>query len=249
MEAVPTGVPDVGKFVEENQAKLEQLKREREKLLLTCATVGGISALGLTLSFFSAVVALPPLFQLAGRLQTISQRYLLMSELLENFEDEDIRIEVALDTDEEVRPIDFFLRFPDREYILIQIRSMGGSKVTYNEEKEALRFRKKGRGVKSWQPDPLIELVEQERWVRRQRSDLLGKTARERRRPMAKVLVLWTDTFIGDHPEHLYATINDQKYLTIRKAGTMSVLLREQVISFVRDYLASRRSPKTPENN
>ncbi|MBD2092367.1 hypothetical protein H6F67_21185 [Microcoleus sp. FACHB-1515] len=236
----------VGEFAQENQAKLRQLEQERDRLSLACAAagLGGIAGFILLSPLFTAMAALPALSSLLGELQTTSQRFFLMTELMEALEDENVAIEIGLKP-EGLREIDFFLRFSDKEYVLIQIRSLGDAKVTYNEEREALRFRKKGGGSKTWEPDPLFELAEQERWLRRQRYDLLGQSARDRRRPLAKLLVLWQETVLGDHPEHLYVTMDDQKYLTIRKMGTTALVTKEQVIDFIRGYLASRRSRKT----
>jgi len=238
----------VGEFARENRTKLEELERRRNDLTIKAAIMGFGGAVGLAVFTPAAIAALigsiPVLDQLLGQLQTISQRYLLMLELIEAFEEEDVAIEVGLEP-EGLRAIDFFLRFSDKEYVLIQIRSLGDAKVTYNEEREALRFRKKGGGSKTWEPDPLFELAEQERWLRRQRYDLLGQSARDRRRPLAKLLVLWQETVLGDHPEHLYVTMDDQKYLTIRKMGTTALVTKNQIIDFIQGYLASRRSRKT----
>lgn len=233
----------VGEFAQENQAKLRQLEQEREQLTVKCAAVGlgGFAGFFLLSPLVAAITALPEFGSLLGELQTNSQRFLLMEELMEALKDENVAIEVGLKP-EGLREIDFFLRFSDKEYVLIQIRSLGDVKVTYNEEREALRFRKKGGGSKTWEPDPLFELAEQERWLRRQRPDLLGASSRDRRRPLAKLLVLWQDTTLGEHPEHLYVTMSDQRFLTIRKNGTTAIVSKNQAIDFIQGYLASRRS-------
>ncbi|NJL19585.1 MAG: hypothetical protein HC895_00215 [Leptolyngbyaceae cyanobacterium SM1_3_5] len=235
---------EVGKFEAENYAELEQLRRRREQLtiLFLASALGGLVGM---MIFSAGMIAGLPVSQIGGELQGTSQRFLLISELIEAFESEDISIKVGL-KGEGIRDIDFFLRFPDKEFILIKIRSLSLSKITYNEERQVLRFRRKKGGVKTWKPDPLLEMLDQERWLRKERPDLLGGSSRDRRRPIAKLLVLWTDTVLGDHPDHLYATIGDQKYLTIRNAGTVSIVERDQVIDFVESYLSSRRSPKTP---
>lgn len=242
----------VGEFEREKLlAKLEELRQRRERLMLrasfiTAGMVGamGIAAFALAGAMAAVVASFPSLNSVAGELQSVSQRYLLMADIVETFKDQDIAIEVEIEG-EGIRTIDLFLRFPDKEYILIQIRSMGGARVSYSQEREELRFRRKG-GVKTWIPDPLSELARQEQWLRKHKPELLGTSSRDRRRPLSKLLVLWTDTFLDDHPEQLYATINDQKYLTIRKFGTASIVTRNQVVDFIRAYLSSRRSLKTP---
>lgn len=239
----------VGRFAEENQAKLRQLEQRRYWLTVYASAVGAGGIAGFAaLSPAVMLPFLPFLSLLAGQLQGTSQRFLLMSGLVEAFEDEDIAIEVGLTIDG-LPDIDFFLRFPDKEFILIKIRSLSFSRIVYNEEREALRFKKEGGGLSTWKPDPLNELAEQERWLRKHRPDLLGTTSRDRRRPLAKLLVLWTDTFLGDHPEHLYATIDNQKFLTIRNMGTVTIVEKDQVIQFIRAYLSSRRSRKSSQND
>jgi hypothetical protein len=185
---------------------------------------------------------------LLGDLQTTSQRFLLMTELVEAFEDEGIAVEVGL-TPDGVRSIDFFLRFPDKEFILIQIQALSGAKVVYNEKLEALQYRQRQGNLKTWRPDPFLELVRQEQWIRKQRSDLLGVSSCDRKSPMAKLLVLWSSTELGDLSEGLYDTLNKSKYVTIRRRSTFNVVPRSQVINFIKDYLTSRRSPKASQND
>ncbi|NJL19767.1 MAG: hypothetical protein HC895_01415 [Leptolyngbyaceae cyanobacterium SM1_3_5] len=237
---------EVGKFEAENYAELERLRQRREELtiLFSALALGSIAGLAL---FSLVLIAGLPIAAIAGELQKTSQRFLFMSELVEAFESEDISIKVGL-KGEGIREIDFFLIFPDKEFILIQIRSLSFSKIAYKEERQALRItrKKKKGGVTTWKPDPLLELLDQERWLRKERPDLLGGSSRDRRRPIAKLLILWDDTVLGEHPEHLYATMNDQKFLMIRNKGTVFIVEREQVIDFIQGYLDSRRSPKTP---
>lgn len=235
----------VGKFAAENQAKLEALRAQREwrTVLVGAVGVGGVA--GLAIFSPAALLLFPPLEFSLGELQRVSQRFLVMSELVEALEDEDVQIEVGLKA-EGVREIDFFLRFSDKEYVLIQIRSLGYAKVAFDEKIGALRFRGRKGGFRTWEPSPLQELAEQERWIRKYRSNLLGTTAREKRQPIAKLLIVWDDTltFLSEHPEHLYATIDSQKFLTVRTTGTVSIVMRDQIVSFIRAYLSSRRSSK-----
>lgn len=236
----------MGKFEAKNYAKYEEL-RQRQIWLTAWGSVviagGGLAALA-TLNPAMLAPTLASLNLIGDDLQGTSRRVLLMPELLEAFEVEDVEIEAALKP-KGLSAIDFFLRFPDKEYILIQIRSVGNAKVVYNEKLEALQFRSK-RGLKTWQPDPLSELARQEQWLRKEHPDLLGSSSRDRKRPLCKLLVLWGETTLRDHSEHLYVKMNDQNYLAIRKFGTANIVTMNQVVEFIRSYLASRRSPKTP---
>lgn len=239
----------VGKFAAEHQAILNDLKQKRNAMELSFLSAGLGVGVGIVLLNSAMILMAPALKPLIGILQGLNQRIALMEQLIEAFEDEDIHIAIGLQT-EGLREIDFLLRFPDKEFILIQIRSLGKVIVKFSEQHDALRFRQKreGGGLKTWKPDPLAEIIEQERWLRRERSDLLGGSARDKRRPIAKLLVLANETILGDHPEHLYATMNNQRYVTIRRSGTTSIVVKTQVIDFIRDYLQSRRSTKDLNN-
>lgn len=250
-----------------NQEKLKQLERERDRLRFISYTVGFAGVGALSVFTPSVIVTLPSLDAVLAQLQNVAQRYNFMYRLVKEF-GEEVQVEIGLKP-ENLRPIDFFLRFPDKEYILIQIRSLGNATVTFSEQHQALRFRNR-RGVKSgsdsayelaeqlkllgqskqrrnregvraWKPDPLKELIEQERWVRRERSDLLGSSSRDKRRPIKKLLVLAGVTHLGDHPAQMY---DDNKYLTISTLGTSTIVESDQVIDFIREYLHSRRSRK-----
>ncbi|MBD3885949.1 hypothetical protein IFO70_30035 [Phormidium tenue FACHB-886] len=178
-----------------------------------------------------------------GQLQTVSQRVILMEELLETFQNEGIRIHSGLSF-EGAREIDFFIAFPDKEFLLIQNRSLGNSKVFYNERTEALQFIRKGGGLKSWEPDPIVELAVQEKALRKTRRDLFGGSSKDQRRPLAKLLVLWNETRLGEHKEQRYDTIGENRFLTIRKVGTAAIVEKSQAIEFIRAYLAHRQSLK-----
>lgn len=235
----------VGEFAQENQDKLDALAEERERLTVQAGIVGLVSIAGFILFSPSAIGSLPPLGKLLGKLQGASQRFFVMTELIKEFEEENIAIEVGLKPDG-LREIDFFLRFPDKEYILLQLRSLGSVKVSYSETHQALRFRKRkgNSGGRTWKPDPLIELSEQERWIRNYQSHLLGTSSRDKRRPIAKAIILMSETILGDHSEHLWDRIDQQNYLILRRGGTFNLVEKDRVSAFIRSYLASRRSAK-----
>jgi hypothetical protein len=240
---------DVNELGQANRAKLDELERKYDQMSVLAAVIGGTVVGSFALYPLSALASFPALWRTADSLATISQRFLLMKDLVEAFEDEQVEIEVELSANG-VRTIDLFLRFPDKEYILLQLRSLGKCRLVFNPEKQVFQYRrKKGGGLKTWKPDPVTELIEQERWLRRQRSDLLGMSSRDKRRQIAKAIILWSDSTLGDHPEHLYATIDDQKYLMVKTTGSAFIVEKDQVINFIRAYLNSRRSQKTSENN
>lgn len=235
----------VGEFERENRVKLEELERQREQLTFAAYGVGVSALMGFTIFSPSAIISLPALGEVLGKLQEASQRYFVMQELIKEFEEENIAIEMGLEPDG-LRTIDFFLRFPDKEFVLLQLRSFGNARVTYNEKREALQFRNPtgNSGASIWKPDPLVELSNQERWIRNHRSELLGTSSRDKRRPIAKAIVLMSETTLAEHSEHLWDTIDQQNYLIIRRNGTFNVVEKDRVSAFVHSYLVSRRSSK-----
>jgi len=236
----------VGRFEAENQAKLEQLERDRNDLGIIGVASGTAGIIGFSIFAPSALVWFPTLWKLADTLAIISRRYLLMTELIEAFEAEDAEILVGLQP-EDASEIDFFLRFPDKEFVLLHICSAGTqARVNFSLSKQALQIRRKG-GLKTIKPNPITEMLKQERWIRNYRTELLGASSRDRRRSIAKVIVFWDQPTIPVHPEHLYATINDQKYLyvTTEANGSAFVIQREQVVNFIHSYLKSKRSRKS----
>jgi hypothetical protein len=233
-----------------NQAILNQLKRRQWGLqFLACGLTFGAIA-GFTFFSPTMLAALPSLSWLLGELQAVSQRVILMEALIRAFQREGAKIHSGLsfegvkEIDEGVREIDFFVAFPDKEFILIQNRSLGNSKVFYNEKTEALQFIRKGGGLNTWEPDPLAELAAQEKALRKTRRDLFGGSSKDQRKPLSKLLVLWSETKLGSQSEQMYDTIGG--YLTIRKVGTVNVVEKDQAVNFIRAYLAYRRSSKAP---
>jgi hypothetical protein len=223
----------------DNQAILEDLKQQQQKLTLACYAAGvwGIAGIG----FFPPLVAVavPPLTILLGKLQTISQQILLMARLIEAFEEEGIEIFPRLDPPGDLLQIDFFLRFPDKKFIVLRIGSQGDSKISYNEKTETLQIRRHS-GLKPWEPDPLSILGRQQIWIKEERRDLLG-SSRGSRKPIAKILVLWGDTKLNDHNEHLYSTMAGYRALWIQKFGFTCITEEKDAIDTIRAYLARER--------
>lgn len=228
---------------------LKRLEQEREWLTYGCYGVGSALITGAVVCSPLGLLALPPMGTLLNRLQKVTQIVNVMTVILDEFEKQDVQVIPRLEVPDQ-QPIDLFVRFPSKEFLIVSIRSLAESKVFYRDDKEALYVRrtKGSRGLKQWMPDPLLELREQESWLRKNRRDLFGGSSRDSRRPLAKVLVLWTTTKLGEHKEDLYDTIGDQKFLTIRKSGTTTVIQREEVLDFIKAYLAFRTARKDQNN-
>lgn len=223
-----------------NFAILQDLERQRDRLTLGCYAAGAGALVGVTVLTPLVAASMPPLAALLGKLQSISQQVLLMRRLIEAFEPEGIEIHPRIDTPD-LKQIDFFLKFPDKKFIILKIGSQGNSVVSFNESTEKLQYRRKGGGLKNWEPDPLSVLNLQVIWIGKERRDLKGGSSRDARRPVAKMLVLWGATKLGDHNEHLYSTMAGYQALWVKKFGATCIVEEEQVIDVIKAYLATER--------
>lgn len=226
----------------DNLESLQQLEDEKDHLstvAITTFTTGFVAGLAL---FSTAWLFMLFAWRPTVRLEKVSRLIRLINEMLEAFEEMQIETLPLLKVPN-YQPIDLFVRFPGKEFLLFAIRSYGDSTVVYNEAKQALYHKRVKKGLSQCKPDPLVDLVEQEFWLRKNRKGLFGMSARASRRPMAKVLVIWKPSRLYEHHEHMYAKLGDQKFLFIRReGGACYVIYRDQVISFIRAYLAQRRS-------
>ncbi|MBD2458470.1 hypothetical protein H6G80_30940 [Nostoc sp. FACHB-87] len=136
--------------------------------------------------------------------------------------------------------IDLFVRFPRTTHLFISIRSLGDREVVYNEAKEVLQVRKKNKcGLTTWKPCPLLELAAYEKWLNKNRDQFFMTSREATKTPTAKVLVLWNPTKPASNlNEHLYSSVGNMRILALRRKGTMFVISQEEVIEFVRAWLA-----------
>lgn len=225
----------------DNEENLQQLEDERDQLSALTATIfSGSLVAGLTtfsMGLLGVLLAWKPL----TRLEKVARLIILITTILTEFEGCGVET-LPLITVPEYQPIDLFVRFPGKEFFLFAIRSHGKSVIVYNEAKQCLYQKRSPRGISRWKPDPLIDLSEQTYWLRKQRRELFG-SSRGVRKPVAKVLILWGQTQLDQHREHLYATIGGKKFLFIpREGGACYVIHQSQVIDFMKAWLVHRRS-------
>lgn len=216
---------------------------EQEDKLLSTVYYGCSSLLAAGTVFFSpsGILALPPMWLLLRRTHKLNQIHRSMTALLDTFEDQGVEIIPHLEIPGQ-GSLDLFARFPSKHLFAIALRSQGKSTIFYNEAEEALYIRRQqgGRGLNLWTPDHVQRLSDQEFWLRRNQSDLFGKSSRDKRRPLVKLLVLTGQTRLGKHSEHLYAMMGNQKVLLLRKRASVYVLEEEQLTDFVKAWLAQQ---------
>ena len=140
-----------------------------------------------------------------------------------------------------LQPIDLFVRFPDREFLIFSVRSNGDATVTYREKSKSLYLKHGKKGASKWKPDPLTMLSDQAYFLRKHRRDLFV-SSRGVRKPMPKVLVIGGKTQLQHHKEHLYKEVGEQAFLFLpRDNGACYVIHQEQVVDFIRAHLNERR--------
>lgn len=222
-----------------NREALKQLERERDWLSGICGVLGSGVAVSAVYSPAISLAGLPPMAILLKRLQKVSQIYLSMGPLLEAFEQQGVEIFPRLQVPEQ-ESLDLFVRFPNKQFFAITLRTMSKSSIVYNEKAEALYVRYRQGGLKPWKPDPLLQLADQEVWLRKNRRELFGGSSRDVRRPVVKILALAGETRLGKHSEHLYETISEQKFVCVRRKFTTTVLEKEQLVRFIRAWQAQK---------
>lgn len=214
---------------------------EQEDKLLSAVYYGCVSLLAAGTAFFSpsGMLALPPMWLLLKRTHKVNQIHRSMSALLDTFEDQGVELIPRLEIPRQ-GSLDIFARFPTKHLFAIALRSQGKSTIFYNEAESTLKIRRQqgGRGLNQWTPDHVQRLSDQEFWLRGNQSDLFGKSSRDKRRPLVKLLVLTGQTRLGKHSEHLYAMIGNQKVLLLRKRASVYVLEEEQLTDFLKAWLA-----------
>ena len=214
---------------------------EQEDKLLSTVYYGCSSLLAAGTLFFSpsGMLALPPMWLLLRRTHKLNQIQRSMTALLDTFEDQGVELIPRL-TIPGQGSLDLFARFPSKHLFAIALRSQGNSTIFYNAADEALKIRRQhgGRGLNQWTPDHVQQLSDQEFWLRKNQTDLFGKSSRDKRRPLVKLLVLTGQTRLRQHSDDLYAMIGNQKVLLLRKRASVYVLEEEQLTDFVKAWLA-----------
>jgi hypothetical protein len=222
-----------------NEPALEMLREAKDYASTQALTAGGAAlATGGIVHPFGWV-----LFGLAYKplvaIQKLARLEKLTAVLLNEFKSKGIQIFPVLKP-EDKNPIDLFVRFERKIHLFISIRSIGDKEIVYNEAREVLQIKRKDKhGLKVWNPCPLLELADYEKWLSKNR-DLFAMSSREATKtPSAKVLVLWPPTKAAiDHNSHLYSEVGSMKILALRRKGTAFIIQQEEVIEFVKATLA-----------
>lgn len=227
-----------------NWEMLKQIQQQKDLHSAAALGWGGVVIIGSILFSPLILVGLAPTTATFNGVQKTAQLERVVPTLLEAFEKEGVQVFASLDIEGQ-QDLDLFVRFPDKTFFAIAIRSKGASKIVFSENVDDLRVKRKGGTASNkWKPHPLQELNDQELWLRKNRRDLFGGSSRDSRRPVVKVLALWGDTKLGLHPESLYSKIGSSSYLVLRKTGTICMLEENQLVSFIRDWRLEQMQQK-----
>ncbi|MBD2123268.1 hypothetical protein [Trichocoleus sp. FACHB-262] len=226
----------------DNREILQKLELEKDELTSIITSIGFGSILtGLT-TFSIALLGLLLAWKPMVRLEKVARLIKLITAILEEFESQQVETLPLQKVPGREQPIDLMIRFPGKEFLLLAIRSFGEATIIYNESRGMLYYKRERKGLNKLKPDPLTDLSEQAYWLKKNRRDFFG-SSKGVRKPMAKVLVIWGQTKLATHQEHLYTTLGGQKFLFIpREGGACYVIHQTQVIEFIRAYLAHRQS-------
>jgi hypothetical protein len=239
---MPTITLESTQATQNNREILTRLEQERSLTEKFCYGSGVVMLTGMAIANPLVTVGSLTTFGISLRkLQKLSQLLMAGTAIVDAFEHEGVEIFPQIEVPN-CQPVDLFIRFfPSKEFLLISIRSLSGATVVYNEAIETLQVRRKNKGLKKWEADPLSELSDQELWLRKNRRDLFGGSSNDARRPLAKLLILTGETKFRDHSDSLYREINDEKFFTVKKKGTISIIADDQIVPFIRAYLAQRQ--------
>ncbi|WP_375491343.1 hypothetical protein [uncultured Nostoc sp.] len=183
------------------------------------------------------------IFGLAYKPLVVTQKLVRLQRLgtsiFHEFENEGVQVFPTLPV-ENNNPIDLFVRFPRTTHLFISIRSKGDREIVYNEAREVLQVKRKdNNGLKLWNPCPLVELADYEKWLNKNKDKFLMTSREAQKTPTAKVLVLCPPTKASpNHKEHLYTEIGDMRVLVLRRKGSAFVITESEVNNLVRAWLS-----------
>jgi len=212
----------------------------REERIFAVLEAAGVASLP-----FSTPLSL--LFLLLGwrqgvRYEKLRRLVALMKELDEAFKDQGIEM-TALVEHPTNEPVDLLLRFPGKHFFLLCIRSYGEAEVVFDEKRQQFFQRKdNNKGRRNILLDPISTSMLQMIWLKKHYRPFFGGTADAANRPFARILVIWKPSRLAQHREELYQTFGSVRVLSARyeKGGSVFVLNREDVVKFVKEFLASR---------
>jgi len=165
----------------------------------------------------------------------------LIKELNETFGDQGIEMEGLIEKPYHT-PTDVLLRFPGRHFFLLCLRSCGNAEIVFNEKRERFFQKKPNGGLRVISPDPVGVAMQQATTLQKHYRQFFGGTSKAARRPLCRLMVVCQPSRLAQHREELYEAFGEVRALSIHyeKGGSLFAVNREDVASFVKQYLAFR---------
>ena len=211
----------------------------REERIFAVLEAAGVASLPLS-------TPLSLLFLLLGwrqglRYEKFRQLVHLMKELDEAFKDKGIEMEALIEHSQNT-PVDVLLRFPGRHFFLLCLRSCGHAEIVFNEKRERFFQKKPNGGLRVILPDPVGMVMQQATTLQKHYRQFFGGTSKAARRPLCRLMIVCQPSRLAQHREELYEAFGEVKALSIHyeKGGSLFAVNREDVVVFVKEYLAFR---------
>lgn len=244
--------PPLGEF--NNQKALADLKRKQKSAV---AIYIGIFASAAVTFFFNSAFG-TSLMMLAIRQLREAEKFsnviIVMETILAEFSDQGIetipQIPVS-DENIETDRVDLLVRVPDeRLHFVICIRKREQCKIVFDDNQGKLKYRRK-RGLKTWKPDPLLLIARMTTWLRKYKGTVFGQSSNDKRRPIARVLLLLGSTKIQEHDPKHYDIVGDKEFVCIHELGKIYIVHHNQISSFIKNFIKERGKimSKTPEKS
>lgn len=138
------------------------------------------------------------------------------------------------------KDLDILAAFPNGQRFAISVKKRE-AKLVYLDQENNIRVARKGGTVKMKRPDPAIELIEQEKWLRQNRRNLLLTPGNTMLLPSIRVLVFASPTIVGEQEPHQYASIGDKKFVKVQRDKDFVYLLQEDQLC---KFMAAVLKPK-----
>lgn len=235
--------PEFGKY--DNREILHNLEKEKARLSIEVTLLGSI---GLSLLATPALTAslIPAAFSIfscgtirlkLSRIQKLAQIIGVMEEILDAYEHEGVEVFPFIEI-EERQPIDLFVRFPQKVFLIISVTTRNRVSIKFNEARKMLFVRRPNKkGLSKWgKDDPLQELSISHAWLRKNRRDLFGGSSRDARKPLVRVLVLTGETKVDKHEEHLFYS-GDARFIRVSTPNSGVMLEKVNLVDFIDLFL------------
>lgn len=138
------------------------------------------------------------------------------------------------------KDIDIVALFPNGKRFVVSVKLRSTAKKVYIHADGRLRLSLPGKQI-SFRDCPAQELIDQEKWLRQNRRNLLKTPGSSLILPSIRVLVFAAPTIVGEQEPDQYASIGDKKFVKVQRDKDFVYLLQEDQLC---DFIAAVLKPK-----